>query len=156
MLFRSVVGPSFFHSLMGVLHHSAWPPCAVELALDPVPPLWPSTFIIYYPHTHTHTQTHTHTHTQQSDAFIIYCGNVLNAWLNTGTQIHSGDGKGRQGESGLVTHTHTRTYREVSNTLSFSLSFAPSIFVCLSDGHTHTYVPCLSPNVAHVIMPYLL
>lgn len=79
-------------------------PRVLRLALDPSPLQQLSTFIIYYHPTHTHTGGHTYT-------FIIYCGNVLNAWLNTGTQIHPGEGTG-MGKSGLDSHasTHTRTH----------------------------------------------
>ena len=73
-------------------------PRVLQLALDPLPLQQPSTFIIYYHTTHTHAGVHTQT-------FIIYCGNVLNAWLNTGTQIHPAEGTG-MGKSGLGLHTH--------------------------------------------------
>lgn len=53
----------------------------------------------------THAQTRTYT-------FIIYCGNVLNAWLNTGTQIHSEEGTSRD--------TYTHTWRK--NCPPYSLS----------------------------------
>lgn len=33
-------------------------------------------------------------HMGRAHTFIIYCGNVLNAWLNTGIQIHPGEDKG--------------------------------------------------------------
>lgn len=56
-------------------------PRVLELAVDPSPLQEPTTFIIYYQTTHTHRRAHV------AYTFIIYGGNVLNAWLNTATQI---------------------------------------------------------------------
>lgn len=77
-------------------------PRVLKLALDPLLLQQPGTFIIYY-HT-TYTGAHTYT-------FIIYCGNVLNAWFNTGTQIHSREGTGMRKKWVRLTHkfAHAKT-----------------------------------------------
>lgn len=67
------------------LAHLAAQTTCPQLALDPLPlqqQLW---LIHNSPSYNNHARGGART---QSYTFIIYCGNVLNAWLNTATQVY--------------------------------------------------------------------
>lgn len=72
--------------------------------MDPLPLQQPDLFIIHHHTTNTHTEVRAHI----AFTFIIYCGNVLNAWLNTATQIYPEKAQG-MGKSGLGSHMKKRT-----------------------------------------------
>lgn len=115
----------------------------LKLASDPLPLQQPSAFIIYYHTTHMHTGACTYT-------FIIYCGNVLNAWFNTGTQIHCGEGTGMGWESGLGSCTHTNPHTVQHKAVLTYLHYLTSPYTLYFHQETYMYTnKCTHVSVRH-------
>lgn len=81
----------------------------------------------------------------RAHTFIIYCGNVLNAWLNTGIQIHPGEDKGGK----WVRLTRRKSHIKTQN--GHLLRVFPLINVHLYYfTNTHTHTGCASQNLVTV------